>query len=87
MWCVCKFDEARDLQQVVPFGYVDIVKVYRNSALDVPVALLDVRYNMIEDPRSIGDRPDDGFGYMQAEKAIMSYSVPSGDDVQTDVSQ
>lgn len=74
---VVKYDPYRDIQAVDPSGYVDLTKANQNSSIDVPLALVEAQYNMIDDPKSIGSRPSDVFETMQANKAIVDYKAPS----------
>lgn len=76
MFCVCKYDEVRDLVAVDQYGFVDLQKMNVTSSIDVEVALQEERFNNIDDPRSIGDRPADEFELQQANYQIANYKAP-----------
>ena len=79
MKCVCKYDPVRDIQQVEPFGYVDIVKANQTSVIDTPVDVVEEAYNEIEDPRSIAGRPSDDFELAQASSAVLAFKSPNSE--------
>lgn len=79
MRCICEYNSDRDLVEVQPFGFVDIVKMNATSSLDVPAGVSEASYNNIEDPRSIADRPSDSFEAMQAEKSVSEYTAPKSE--------
>lgn len=76
MKCVCNYDAVRDLVSVDQFGFVDLQKMNATSTIDVEVAVMDERFNNIEDPRSIGERPTDEFELQQANYTIANYKAP-----------
>lgn len=76
MNCICKHDEVRDLVSVDQFGFVDLQKMNVTSTIDVEVAIQDERFNNIDDPRSIGERPTDEFELQQANYQIANYKAP-----------
>lgn len=79
MRCVNKFNPVKDIMAVEQFGFVDIVKANATGVVDTPLDSEDLRYNGIEDPRSIGARPADIFEAMQANVAISGYTNPETD--------
>lgn len=79
MKCVCKYDELRDLVSVDQFGFVDLQKMNATSTIDVEVAIQDERFNNIDDPRSIGERPTDDFELQQANYQIANYKAPDAE--------
>lgn len=66
----------RDVAPVDQFGFVDLCKAHATSTITPPDVAKDAQFNGIEDPRSIGDRPNDAFELMQANKAIVDYKAP-----------
>lgn len=79
MRCVCNYDEVRDLVTVDQFGFVDLQKMNATSTIDVEVAIQEERFNNIDDPRSIGERPTDEFELQQANYQIANYKAPEPD--------
>lgn len=79
MRCKCVYDEVRDLVAVDQYGFVDLQKMNATSSIDVEVALQDERFNNIDDPRSIGERPTDEFELQQANYQIANYKAPDND--------
>lgn len=75
---ICKFDPQRDVMAVDPSGYADLVKANQTNSIDGLAQATEGRSNGIEDPRSIGTRPDDVFEAMQAQKAAAGY-VPEAE--------
>lgn len=73
MWCDCKYDSLRDVQQVEPFGFVDLVRANQTSTIDTPIDVAEEKFNGIEDPRAVGMRPSDDFELMQGNAAILAY--------------
>lgn len=71
-----KYNPDSDLQEVEPFGFIDLVTANATSSVSPVNGVSEPRYNGIEDPRSIGTRPSDVFEEMQANKAIFGYKPP-----------
>lgn len=76
----CKYDPKRDIQQVEPFGSVDLASMNASSSVPAVVPLSEEKYNGIDDPNSIAGRPSDQFDAMQANKAIVGYKPPKKDE-------
>lgn len=74
---ICKYDPQRDVMAVDPTGYADLVKANQTNSIDGLAQATEGMSNGIDDPRSIGSRPDDVFEAMQAQKAASEY-VPEG---------
>lgn len=72
----CEYNPDKDLVPVSQYGYVDIVKANATSKVDSVDSLVEERFNDIDDPRSIGERPSDEFEMMQANKVVSSYVPP-----------
>lgn len=83
MKCECKYNPDKDIQQVQPFGFVDIVKANQTSVVDVPLDVNEENFNDIDDPRSIAGRPSDDFELAQANSAIVGYKAPSKDGTES----
>lgn len=79
MFFVTEYNPDRDLCTVEQFGFVDLQKANATSTVDVEVSVLEERFNNIDDPRSIGDRPSDIFEEMQANTVIVNYKAPDSD--------
>lgn len=71
-----KYNPISDIQEVEPFGFIDLVAANATSSVSPVNGISEARYNGIEDPRSIGARPSDIFEEMQANKAIFGYKPP-----------
>ena len=80
MFFITEYNPERDLCTVEQFGYVDLQKANATSTVDVEVSVLEERFNNIDDPRSIGDRPSDIFEEMQANTVIVNYKAPDSID-------
>ena len=79
MDCVCKYNPVRDVQAVEQFGFIDLVSANATSSIPSDLSLIELQYNEIDDPRSIGGRPADIFDAMQISKAITGYVPPQSD--------
>lgn len=75
-----EYDALRDIMPVSQTGFVDLAKANATSEIDVPVAVEDERYNGIENPNSIGERPSDVFEQMQANKTIVDFQLPQQEE-------
>lgn len=63
-----KFDPTVDRRAVDPFGFFDLRDAYRNGNVPGDVAIEDERFNGVQDPSAVMDRPKDQFEAMrQAE--------------------
>lgn len=70
------YNPIADMQEVEPFGFIDLVTANATSSVSPVNGASEPHYNGIEDPRSIGTRPSDIFEEMQANKAIFGYQAP-----------
>lgn len=68
-----------DLKAVDQSGYVDLASANDQSVIPADIALSEERFNMIDNPNSVGYRPRDQFEAAQAAKVITGYKAPEGE--------
>ena len=70
----CKFDKSRDICEVVPYGYVDLVDALRSG--QIPSSLVVDVSNFDADnvtPNSIIGKPDDTFAAARMVDSVLSH--------------
>lgn len=63
----CKYDPAKDMQAVEPFGFVDLKDALVNNCVPSQLPDSDTDYNGIEDPDAILGRPSDVFDALRMQ--------------------
>lgn len=78
------YNPDKDIQQVEQSGAVNLALANKMNSIPSQLQALELRFNGIEDPNSIGLRPSDEFEAMQAAKAITeaAASVKTTSDAQ-----
>ena len=61
MYCECKYNPEKDIQQVDDFGYVDLVDVMAKGEVPGDIGIDESLYNDIDDPSTIFGKPYDNF--------------------------
>ena len=72
MYCECKYNPEKDIQQVDDFGYVDLVSVLAKGEVPGNIGLDESMYNDIDDPSTIWSKPYDNFSALRMMDAIKS---------------
>ena len=67
------YNPSKDLHKVVQSGWVDLARANALSSIPQNISNVDLNFNGIEDPRSIGLRPSDQFEAAAAARAISDY--------------
>lgn len=81
MHCSAKFNLTKDLKEVDQSGWIDLASANALSSIPANISNVDLAFNGIEDPRSIGLRPSDTFEAAQASVVISGYK-PVDDESQ-----
>lgn len=61
MFCECRFNPDRDIQEVDQFGFVDLNECLANGEVPASIADSEDQYNGIDDPAEILGKPSDVF--------------------------
>ena len=65
MYCECKYNPEKDIQQVDDFGYVDLVDVMAKGEVPGDIGIDESLYNDIDDPSTIFGKPYDNFSALR----------------------
>ena len=67
------YDPDKDLLKVTQSGWVDLARANALNSIPQNISNVDLSFNGIDDPRSIGMRPSDQFEAAAAARAISEY--------------
>ena len=75
------FDPIKDMTEVEPFGFVDLVRAYATGTVEGDIHPDQLNFNLIEDPSSIIGRPADEFDAVKfGNDAVKRGRVPEKGD-------